>query len=360
MQQPGQLDVRREALLPHLARQHRRRRTSRRRRRRGRGGAVGLGEAAAARRRAIARHQAAEVASARRLLERIEIAVQRGQHLGGALPAQREIAVQRLHHHLVEPRRHRRVMEARRQDLRVGHRRQRGRGVGAGEQALAGEHLPQEDAGGEQIALAGERLPLHLLGRHIRKGAGRGVAGEVAALAEGHGDAEVHQLDLAVARDHHVAARQIAVDDAVALAVGVVEPVEDLGGDVRGQRRRHRAALQAQLLGEPKQARPVDVLHRDVIGLADHAQLVDRHDVAVHQPDEDLGLGDEQIDEVALAREPRMDLLDDQVLLEAAGADELAEIDLGHAASGELLGQVVLAEGRGDLGHAGASVSSEK
>ena len=117
------------------------------------------------------------------------------------------------------------------------------------------------------------------------------------------------------------------------------------------------ASRRAMRLGQPVQRRAVDVLHRDEVGVVDDAELVDRHDVAVRERDQGLGLGDEQVDEVPLARQPRMDLLDDERLLEAAGTDELGEVDLGHAAGGELLGQVVLAERRRQLRHRRARVS---
>ena len=58
----------------------------------------------------------------------------------------------------------------------------------------------------------------------------------VAGLAERDRDAEIDELDLAVARQHHVARRQIAMDHALALAMRVVEPVEDARGDPRGDR----------------------------------------------------------------------------------------------------------------------------
>ena len=69
------------------------------------------------------------------------------------------------------------------------------------------------------------------------------------------------------------------------------------------------------------EGRPVDVLHGNEVDLLDDAEFVDRHDVAVTQRDQGFGLGDEQVDELALARKLRVDLLDDQRLLEAVGAN---------------------------------------
>ena len=142
---------------------------------------------------------------------------------------------------------------------------------------------------------------------------------------------EIDELDLAIARQHDVARRQVAMDHAIALAMRVIEAIEHTPGDPRGDGRLHPRALGGHALGEPVQRRPIDVVHRDEIRVIDHAELVDRHDVAVCERDQRLGLGDEQVDEVSLAREPRMDLLDHDRFLEPAGTDQLAEEDLGHA-----------------------------
>jgi hypothetical protein len=72
----------------------------------------------------------------------------------------------------------------------------------------------------------------------------------------------------------------------------------------------------------------------------------------VGQADQRLGLGHEQVDERALRRQRRVDLLDDQGLLEPARTVQLGEKDLGHASDREPLDQVVLAERRRQLEHA--------
>ena len=157
------------------------------------------------------------------------------------------------------------------------------------------------------------------------------------------GDAEVHQLDLSFARDHDVARRQVAVDDA--FAVGVRQSVQNFGHEKRGALGPHDGLGGHERFLDRAQGRAVDVLHGDEVDLIDHAQFVDRDDIAVAQRHQDLGLGHEHVDELAVAGQLGMDLLDDERLLESSRTDELGRVDLGHTASGDLVGQEVLAEG---------------
>jgi hypothetical protein len=149
------------------------------------------------------------------------------------------------------------------------------------------------------------------------------------------------------------------MDHSLGLAVSVVEALEDLGGDVAGVARRQHLAVAAQGGGEPLQGGPVDVLHGDEVDVLHHPELVDGDDVAVAQRDQGLGLGHEQINELALARELGMDLLDDQPLLEAARPDQLGQVNLGHPTGRQLGGKEVLAETGGDRRHRPRSVPLE-
>jgi hypothetical protein len=90
--------------------------------------------------------------------------------------------------------------------------------------------------------------------------------------------------------------------------------------------------------------RAVDELHRDVVGLADAAEIERLRDVAVRQLDGDLRLVDEHLDELLVLREVRMDHLERDVLLEPGDAGGLREMDLGHAADCDLADQPVRAE----------------
>ena len=87
------------------------------------------------------------------------------------------------------------------------------------ERARAVQGLPQRHAEAELVGARIDRLPDHLLGRHVeRRPQDRARLGEPdllrGARAAGGGQAEVHHARAAVARDHHVLRLEVAVDDA--------------------------------------------------------------------------------------------------------------------------------------------------
>ena len=98
--------------------------------------------------------------------------------------------------------------------------------VGGGfplERALAAEHLVEHRAEREHVGAMIDREAAHLLRRHVAEraqdhaGAGRdaGAARHVALRrVDRLGQTEVEDLDLVVARDHHVLGLEIAMDDA--------------------------------------------------------------------------------------------------------------------------------------------------
>jgi hypothetical protein len=180
--------------------------------------------------------------------------------------------------------------------------------------------------------------------------------GVSAARCSRDGNAKVDDLDFAVSRNHDVAWGEVAMNDSLALAMGIVEALEQLGTNVRRHGWRYGLLALGEHAAQLLEGRPIDVLHGDEVALVDHAELVDGHDVAVGETDESLGLGDEHLDELPLPREFRVDFLDDQKFLEAARTQELGKIDLRHAPSGNLLGQEVLAKGRRHSAHPRASV----
>ena len=118
-------------------------------------------------------------------------------------------------------------------------------------------------------------------------------------------DAEVHDLDVAGAREHHVGRLDIAVDDAV--AVGVVQGTERAGRNL--QRALWQQATPAR--EELPQGHPVDVLHDDVghdrgLGAVDEdvlARVVGGDDVGVVEGGGRLGLASEARLEGRIARE---------------------------------------------------------
>ena len=116
----------------------------------------------------------------------------------------------------------------------------------AAEGEFAGEELEQDDAERIHVAAAvgGVGFALGLFGRHVG-----GRAEDLAVHRDGDfahfaaGQAEVHEVRLAVAIDHDVGRLQVAVDDA--LLVGMVQGI----GDFRAQLGRFAAG--ELLAGEP-------------------------------------------------------------------------------------------------------------
>ena len=79
-------------------------------------------------------------------------------------------------------------------------------------QKLIASHPVSEDVG-ERV----RRTPVKLLGRHIREGTEHGSVGSDSgggSLGD-QGDAKVHDLDAAVAKQHDVRGFHVAVNDAV-------------------------------------------------------------------------------------------------------------------------------------------------
>ena len=73
-------------------------------------------------------------------------------------------------------------------------------------------------------------------------------------------------------------------------------------------------------------------------------EVVDLDDVAVRERRVDARLGEQHLDEALVLREVGQDALDGDELLEAFGGDDAAFEDLGHAAHGDQLEELVLAE----------------
>ena len=91
----------------------------------------------------------------------------------------------------------------------------------------------------------------------------------------------------------------------------------------------------------------VDVLERDVVLAVDLAELEDLDDLRVLQRALQLGLVDEHGEELGIGGEVRQDALDDEDLLEAVRAGLTRAEDLGHAAHGQALEQLIPAERTG-------------
>ncbi len=212
---------------------------------------------------------------------------------------------------------------------------------------LAAPELHEQHRDGEDVGGGRELLAFHLFGRHVT----RRPEDAVTARRRGHGgrDAEVDDLDLPLLVDHHVARRHVPVHH-VHAAVRVVERPAHLDADVRSLLRRQgarRLARTGARAKELREARALDVLHRQEIGPELHAELVDGHDVRMREGDRRLRLFDEPAYELLVARELFAHLLDDELLLEASRAPQRRQDDPRHAAARELALEHVLAE---DLG----------
>ena len=99
------------------------------------------------------------------------------------------------------------------------------------------------------------------------------------------------------------------------------------------------------LLHDHAQVVALDVLEDDeVLAVLGDPEIVDLDDVAVRERRVDARLGQQHLDEALVLREVGEDALDRDELLEAFGRDDTAFEDLGHAAHGDLLEELVLAE----------------
>src|SRR5262249_16411036 len=93
----------------------------------------------------------------------------------------------------------------------------------------------------------------------------------------------------------------------------------------------------------------LDEVHRQVDLARDLTGIEHRHQVAVRQPDDHLGLVTETL-QVLLVRQVREHRLDDTELRAVLGAGQ-GEVQRSHAAPGERLQQCVRSEPAGELVH---------
>ncbi len=211
------------------------------------------------------------------------------------------------------------------------------RGV-AHERRTDRQELVEQTAGRVEVRPRVDLLALRLLRREVLRGAddGRGLGHRHAGVTHGAGDAEVHDLDLAVARQHDVGRLDVAVDDAG--SVRVLQGLED--ADRHLQRPlRQQLATGVQKLTE---RRAVHVLHDDVrdrhVVDVVLARVVDRDDRGMVERGGRLGLPAEPGLEGRVAREIRAQRLHRHG---AAEAGVMREVDLRHATTPEHLAQFV-------------------
>ena len=189
-----------------------------------------------------------------------------------------------------------------------------------------GQHLVEDDPERVEVGALVDRRAPRLLGREVLRGADdRADLGHLRGA--GPRDAEVGHLDVPVAADDHVVRLDVAVDDVVAVRLG--ERAEDLAGELDRRQRRRRALADEQLL----QRRPVEVLHRDVVGALRLAAVVDADDVRMAEARGVARLALEPLDELLVARVALVQHLQRDL---AAELLVLGQVDVGHAAGAEL------------------------
>ena len=211
------------------------------------------------------------------------------------------------------------------------------RGMPAGEQHVQ-QHAQRKDVGGGRDRLAG-----HLLGRRVgrrqRRGAVDRERGGRAAVVifEQLGDAEIEQLDLALARDQHVRRLEVAVHDQRCVRVRHgIEHVEE-----EPQPRVH---VEPVLIAVPIDRLAVDVLEHEIrLAGRRHARIEQLRDVRMREPRQDAAFALESI--LAASREREVQELDRHPPIESAiGA--LREPDRAHPAASDRRHERVGADGR--------------
>ena len=174
-----------------------------------------------------------------------------------------------------------------------------------------------------------------LFGRGVRRGQRRSGVARRAAVDTGEaGDPEVGQVGVAVAIDQDVRRLHIAVDDAVAM--GRPQGAGDLREHRRGAFGRQRPV--GERVGE---GAGLDQAHHEVGGTRLTPVVVQRDDVRVLEPGDELGLGLEPADERRVVGELGPDHLDRHL----APDDRLVgAVDRPEGAAPELLAQLVAAD----------------
>ena len=164
------------------------------------------------------------------------------------------------------------------------------------------------------------------------------------------GHAEVGEAGAAVGADEDVLRRAVAVDQAEGLALGVgelvrrVEAGERVEQDAERDRRREQGATLERAHREPGERVALDELHHQkVAGLA-HPHLEDGDHVRVVDARGEPRFVEEHLDELLLAREVRVELLDGDEAREAARPREPAEEDGRHPARRNLADELVRIE----------------
>ena len=139
--------------------------------------------------------------------------------------------------------------------------------------------------------------------------------------------------------------------------VRVVEGVEHLVRDPRGEVLLDPAPPRRELPQQRQDIDPVDVLHRDEQGVIDFAQLEGLRDLGVDEARRELRLVDEHRVVGLVADEVRQQPLDHDLLREAVLARRGRDEQLGHAADGQPFDELVPAKADRKFAHRSTIVS---
>jgi hypothetical protein len=282
------------------------------------------------------------------------------QRLGAGI-AILDLGRERLHHDGLELERVGRIERAGLRELALDDAIHRLEVVLGAERATLGGQLVQHDAEREHVGAAIDDLAPALLGGHVRELALDGPRLGLERAVVGLGDAEVEQLHRAVPRQHDVRRRHVAMHDLQHLAggalalVSVVQPGRHRRRDVDAHRQRDALAGGHRALEQRAHGVAVDVLHRQEVRVVLEADLEHPGDVRVVQRRRHPRLVEEHLDELLVVAAVAGDDLDHHLL--AAPRPRwrrgvARQVDLGHAAAGEVPDDLVPAQAldRGCLG----------
>ncbi|MPM98069.1 hypothetical protein SDC9_145250 [bioreactor metagenome] len=139
----------------------------------------------------------------------------------------------------------------------------------------------------------------------------------------------------------------IAVDDvqrmssAVAAAVRISQSPRHPRGDENRQLRRQHPVDLAVEFNEIEQRNAVDEFEHEKVFVINFVELINLHQVFVHQVGDQLGFGDEAVDEFPVGSEARQQCLDGDDFFKALNPFEFGFEHRTHAAGGDFLDNIV-------------------